>query len=135
PGEMAQLVRPIGARPGPVHLRLGREGEQPVHDPATVVELGRPTRARAGSDVLLLTAGGMLPVALEAARQLEPDGISTAVVSVHTLKPLDGDAICALAARFRVVVTCEEHTALGGLGGAVAEVRSEEHTSELQSRF
>jgi len=135
PIEVEQLMPQIVARPGPVYLRLGRAGEQPVHDPATVVELGRPTRARAGSDVLLLTAGGMLPVALEAARQLEPDGISTAVVSVHTLKPLDGDAICALAARFRVVVTCEEHTALGGLGGAVAEVLLEAGVTPTFRRF
>src|SRR2546422_9552689 len=66
-------------------------------------------RSRAGSNVLLLTAGGMLPVALEAADLLEDDELDAEVVSVHTLKPLDTEEICALAARFPVVVTCEEH--------------------------
>jgi len=122
PIEVEQLVPQIVERPGPVYLRLGRAGEQSVHDPATEVVLGRLTRARAGSDVLLLTTGGTLPVALEAARLLEPDGLQSEVVSVHTLKPLDGEAICRVAARFPIVITCEEHSALGGLGGAVAEV-------------
>jgi transketolase len=122
PVEVEQLLPQIVERPGPVYLRLGRAGEQPVHDPTTEIVLGRPARARSGSDVLLLTAGGMLPVALEAARLLENDGLQSEVVSVHTLKPLDGDAICGLAARCPVVVTCEEHSALGGLGGAIAEV-------------
>jgi transketolase len=122
PVEVEQLLPQIVEHSGPVYLRLGRAGEQPVHDPATEILLGRPARARAGSDVLLLTAGGMLPVALEAARLLETDRVQSEVVSVHTLKPLDGDAICSLAARFSVVITCEEHSALGGLGGAVSEV-------------
>ena len=135
PIEVEQLVPQIIDHPGPVYLRLGRAGEQPVHDPATEVVLGRPTRARAGGDVLLLTAGGMLPVALEAARLLERDGIRGEVVSVHTLKPLDGDAICSLAARFPVVITCEEHSALGGLGGAVSEVLLEAGIAPRFRRF
>ena len=122
PVEVEQLVPQIVEHAGPVYLRLGRAGEQPVHDPATEIELGRPARARSGSDVLLLTAGGMLPVALEAARLLEPDGVQSEVVSIHTVKPLDREAICTLAAGFPIVITCEEHSALGGLGGAVAEV-------------
>ena len=109
-------------KPGPVYLRLGRAGEKRIHDPTTEVILGKPTEARAGKDVLLLTTGGMLPVALEAAEMLEEDRIDAAVVSVHTLKPLDGETICNLASRFAAVITCEEHTVLGGLGGAVAEV-------------
>src|SRR6266516_1547959 len=135
PVEVEQLVPQIVARSGPVYLRLGRAGEKPVHDPGADVVLGRPTRARAGTDVLLLTVGGMLPVGLEAARLLEGDGLDAEVVSVHTLKPLDATGIGALAARFPVVVTCEEHGALGGLGGAVAEVLLEAGIAPTFRRF
>ena len=135
PSEVAQLVPQIVERPGPVYLRLGRAGEKVVHAPGVEVLLGHPTRARAGSDVLLLTVGGMLPVALEAAELLEDDGIDAEVVSVHTLKPLDAQQVCALAARFPVVVTCEEHSAIGGLGGAVAEVLLEAGIAPTFRRF
>src|SRR5207237_2830550 len=74
PIEVAQLVPQIVQRQGPVYLRLGRAGEQAMHAPGTEVKLGQLTRARAGTDVLLLTAGGMLPVEVEAAELLEDDG-------------------------------------------------------------
>ncbi|OLD92106.1 MAG: hypothetical protein AUG84_02180 [Chloroflexi bacterium 13_1_20CM_4_66_7] len=135
PIEVEQLVPQIVDQPGPVYLRLGRAGEKPLHARGVKVVLGHPTRARAGSDVLLLTAGGMLPVALEAAELLGDDGIDPEVVSVHTLKPLDAQQICALAARFPVVVTCEEHSAIGGLGGAVAEVLLEAGITPVFRRF
>jgi len=135
PVEVEQLVPQIVRRRGPVYLRLGRAGELPRHPPSVEVVLGTPTRARAGHDALLLTAGGMLPVALDAAALLEPLGISAEVVSVHTLKPLDAEAIIGLARRFPVVVTCEEHSAIGGLGGAVAEVLLEAGVAPAFRRF
>ena len=135
PVEVAQLVPQIVQRKGPVYLRLGRAGEKAMHAPGVEVKLGHLTQARAGSDVLLLTVGGMLPVALEAAELLADEGLDAEVVSVHTLKPLDGEQICALAARFPVVVTCEEHSAIGGLGGAVAEVLLEAGIGPSFRRF
>lgn len=135
PVEVEKLVPQIVVHEGPVYLRLGRAGEDPMHPPDTEVVLGHPTPARNGDDVLLLTTGGMLPVALEAADALERDGVSAAVVSVHTLKPLDGAAITQLAARYPVVVTCEEHSILGGLGGAVAEVLLEAGVAATFRRF
>jgi transketolase len=135
PVEVEKLVPQIFDKPGPVYLRLGRAGEKRIHDPSTEVILGKPTQARAGNDVLLLTTGGMLPVALEAAEMLENEEIDAAVWSVHTLKPLDHEVICDLASRFSAIVTCEEHTILGGLGGAVAEVLQEAGVSTTFRRF
>jgi transketolase len=135
PIEVAQLVPQIVERRGPVYFRLGRAGEKAVHSPGVKVVLGDPTRARVGSDALLLTTGGMLPVALEAAELLDEEGVDAEVVSVHTLKPLDIEQICALAGRFPVVVTCEEHSAIGGLGGAVAEVLLEAGIAPVFRRF
>ena len=85
--------------------------------------------------MLLLTTGGMLPVALDAAERLEHEALDVEVVSVHTLKPLDVERICALAGQFPVVVTCEEHSAIGGLGGAVAEVLLEAGIAPTFRRF
>jgi len=135
PVEVEKLLPQIIEQPGPVYFRLGRAGEKRIHDPTTEVILGQPTQARAGSDVLLLTTGGMLAVALEAAEMLESEEIDTAVWSVHTLKPLDSHVICDLASRFEAIITCEEHTILGGLGGAVAEVLQEARVSKIFRRF
>lgn len=135
PVEVEQLLPQIVDRPGPVYLRLGRAGEVKLLAPHVDVVLGRPTIVRSGTDVLLLTIGGMLPVALRAADALAEDGLDAQVVSVHTLCPLDDDGIAEQAARFPCVVTCEEHTISGGLGGAVAEVIAERGIATAFRRF
>ncbi len=135
PLEVEKLVPQIVEHRGPVYLRLGRAGEKPVHDPAVTVTLGQPTVTRPGTDVQLLAIGAMLPVALEAADLLANDGIEAEVVSVHTLKPLASETLCDMVSRFPIVVTCEEHTVLGGLGGAVAETLMEAGVSITFRRF
>lgn len=135
PIEVDKLVSQIADRPGPVYLRLGRAGERPVHDSAVEVVLGRPTLVTGGKDVLFLTTGGILGVAVEAAEALRMDGISTEVVSVHTLAPIDEEYIADRASRFPIVITCEEHTVVGGLGGAVAEILAECSISTKFRRF
>lgn len=135
PVEVEQLLPQIVAHEGPVYLRLGRAGETALHHPDVEIVLGRLAPVRPGSDALLFTTGGMLPVALEAAERLAGDGVSAAVVSAHTLKPLDADGIAELAARYSVVVACEEHQVTGGLGGAVAEVLAERGISPRFRRF
>ena len=135
PVEVEKLVPQIVARPGPVYLRLGRAGEPRLHETNVEVTLGRPTRARAGTDVLFLSTGGMLAVALEAARALAREAIEAEVVSVHTLSPLDRDGLCELATRFPLVITCEEHSVTGGLGGGVAEILMEAGISTAFRRF
>jgi transketolase len=135
PLEVEQLVPQLVEVPGPAYLRLGRAGERALHRPGTKIVLGHPAQARAGSDVLLLSTGGMLPVALEAADLLAAEGLSAEVTSVHTLKPLDRSGLCQLAARFPVVITCEEHQLEGGLGGAVAEALLEGGLAPRFQRF
>ena len=135
PIEVEELVPQLAKLDGPVYLRLGRAGEKPVHSAGTNVFLGQPTVAREGKDVLLLTVGGMLPVAMEAADGLAERGVAVQVVSVHTLSPLAVEPIAEMAASFPLVVTCEEHTVTGGLGGAVAEVLMEAGISPVFKRF
>lgn len=125
PVETKKLLPQIVAHDGPAYLRLGRAGESSIVSPEATVKLGEPTTVRLGSDLLLLTTGGMLPVAVGVADQLDREGVSVKVASVHTLSPIDGAAIRSVLGTIPVVITCEEHSIYGGLGGCIAEVIAE----------
>lgn len=83
---------------------------------------GRANVMKEGSDVCLIACGLMIPVALEAAKQLEAEGISAAVVNMHTIKPIDREIVLKMNSTCKAIVTVEEHSVIGGLGSAVAEV-------------
>jgi transketolase len=106
---------------GPVYLRLGKKGEPTVHDGPPPLVIGRGITVRQGSDVCLLGLGNMVAPSLEAAAMLETRGVSAMVVSMHTVKPLDEELLGDVLGRFAVVAVVEEHSRIGGLGGAVAE--------------
>ena len=110
---------------GPIYIRLGKGGDPILtpDDPPFVI--GKAIPIRPGADVLLLTTGVMLKLALDAAAELERGGVSTGVMHVPTVKPLDADAILAASALVRVMLTIEEHTVIGGFGSAVAELVAE----------
>jgi transketolase len=112
--------------PGPIYFRLGRGREKPVYDhPPADFAFGRAVTAREGHDAAILVTGLPLQAALEAAGTLAAeDGLSVRVIDMHTVKPLDTDAVLA-AASTGAVLTVEEHNILGGLGSAVAEVLAE----------
>ncbi len=124
PVEAAWTTRELAHLHGPCYLRLGKGGEPTVHDVAVKLEVGRAAQVRAGQDVTLITTGAVLPMALEAADALAGSGVSVGVLSMHTLWPIDRQAIIAAAGATHRVVTVEEH-AMGGLGSAVAEVLAE----------
>ncbi|HEY3396246.1 MAG TPA: transketolase C-terminal domain-containing protein [Armatimonadota bacterium] len=126
PVEARLALRAAAQQPGPVYLRLGKKGEPTVHAAPPEFALGRALVVRPGEDVCLLAAGNVLPLALEAAAVLAEAGVSTQVVSFHTVKPLDEALLAAAFARFRLVATVEEHSVLGGLGGSVAEWRADQ---------
>lgn len=127
PVEAALATRAILLQPGPVYLRLGKAGETRVHQHVEDFRIGRALRVRDGVDVTIFSTGGMLKTAVDAADLLRSDGISAGVVSMHTVRPLDEDALLDATRQGAVgrgegrLVTVEEHVAQGGLGGAVAE--------------
>lgn len=121
PTETSQAVRAAAAYEGPVFLRLSRLPVPIVTSSNHRFEIGRASKLREGADVTIIANGTMVCRALEAARLLEADDVSTAVVNMSTVRPLDNDAIIE-AAKQGPIVTIEEHTVFGGLGGAVAEV-------------
>lgn len=119
--EVRQALRAALAHPGPVYIRLGKKGEPVVHEQVPDFVIGKGIRVRAGSDACLLSTGTMVPLALQAADALADKGISVQVVSLHTVKPLDEDLLAEVFSSVALVATVEEHSVLGGLGGAVAE--------------
>ncbi len=126
PVETRLGLRAALERNGPVYIRLGKKGEPVVHQTEPEFTLGKGITVRKGTDVCLLSTGNILPVAVEAASRLEQHGVSAQVVSNHTVKPLDLELLAHAFANFSAVVTVEEHSVLGGLGGSVAEWLSEQ---------
>ena len=121
PAETAAALRAAAAYEGPVFLRTSRMPVPAVHPEGYEFRIGRAARLRAGRDVTLIANGTMVCRALEAAALLEADGVSAGVVNMSTVRPLDREAVIE-AASTGPIVTIEEHTVMGGLGGAVAEV-------------
>jgi len=122
PLETEQAVRAAAATRGPIFLRLSRMPVPVVHAADYRFEIGRAARLREGNDVTLIAAGTMVARALEAAELLAQDRVSARVLNMATVRPIDREAIIAAACETRGIVTVEEHTTFGGLGGAVAEV-------------
>ena len=118
---------------GPVYLRLGgRTEEPPVSDPEALFRPGRAVQLRPGNDIAVIACGALVEMALRASDVLGREGIGVRVINMHTIKPLDRDAILAAAAETRGIVTAEEHHLTGGLGGAVAELLAVEHPTRMR---
>ena len=111
---------------GPFYLRFGRAAVEVINDrPDYKFELGRAIKLREGNDVTIIATGIMVSMALEAAKALANEGIEARVLNIHTIKPIDAEAIVAAANDTGAIVTAEEHNIIGGLGSAVAEVLCE----------
>jgi len=130
PEESGRAVRAAVAVDAPVYVRLGALRRLEGYDAA--FEVGRAVTVRPGSDVTLIATGGRLAAALEAHANLAGRGVSARVVNMHTLKPIDRDAVLQAAEETGRIVTVEEHTISGGLGGAVAEVLAERGVGRLE---
>lgn len=123
--ETRAVVQALPALGGPVYLRLGRYPVPDLHPPDYVFELGQAAKLRSGDDVTLFAYGHMVAVAVEAAASLGRQGVQARVLNMASLKPLDGEAVMAAADACRLLVTIEEHSIIGGLGSAVAEILAE----------
>jgi transketolase len=126
PHEVRAALRAAIASNRPTYLRLGKKGEPVVHPQPPDFKIGKGIVLREGNDICLLSTGNILPEALGAAARLFTVGIEATVVSLHTVKPLDTELLQHVFSTCRLVVTVEEHSILGGLGGAVAEWLSEQ---------
>ena len=120
--EAAKWVPTIAEHDGPVYLRLSRAATVPVHDDDIEVEIGKGLTLRDGNDLTIVATGSMVGRSLLAAEQLAKEGIDPRVAEIHTVKPIDAELIQKAAEETGALVTAEEHSVVGGLGGAVAEV-------------
>lgn len=119
--EAGKWVPIVAEYEGPVYLRINRAATLPVHDEKLQLRIGKGLTLRGGSDVTLVGAGSMVGRSLLAAEELAKQGISARVLEMHTIKPLDVELVQQAAEETGAVVTAEEHSTVGGLGGAVAE--------------
>lgn len=127
PGQTYQAVEAVARYEGPAYLRLGRPKVPQVVPDGTPFEIGKAQVLREGKDLLFIATGIMVGAALDAAALMEKQGVNAAVLNVHTIKPLDEKLILQMAAEAGAIVTAEEHSIIGGLGGAVAELISENY--------
>lgn len=126
PSETRLAVRAAMSWEGPVYLRLGKKGEPAIHPSPPDFRIGRSITVRAGSDACILSTGSVMSLSLEAADLLLERGIAARVESFHTVKPLDAERLGEIHGRYAVMATVEEHSRIGGLGGAVAEWMSDQ---------
>ena len=125
--EAAQAVKAAIDFKGPVYMRFGRYAVPTVYGNDYKFEIGKGVEMRDGKDVTLVATGLTVHMALEAAEMLAEDNISARVINIHTIKPIDADILVKAARETGAVVTAEEHTVIGGLGSAVAEVLAESY--------
>jgi transketolase len=121
---LAKLLPQVAAWPGPVYLRMNRNDVPLLFDDTYSPTIGKAMTLRYGTDVVLIGTGLMVSRCLQAAEELAGEGISARVIDVHTIKPLDTEAIAEAAEQTGAVVTAEEASVIGGLGGAVTEALS-----------
>lgn len=131
--ETKAAIHAIAQLDGPVYVRLGRVAVPTVNDEASYkFEIGKGVTLKEGNDVTIVATGVMVSEALEAAKELETQGINARVINIHTIKPIDNEIIIKAAKETGAIVTAEEHNIIGGLGSAVAEVISENYPTLLK---
>ncbi len=117
-----ELIKQAVEMEGPAYIRLGRAGVPVVYDENTSIEIGKGITAKDGKDFTVIATGIMVNEALIAAEELKKEKISVRVIDIHTIKPIDKEIIIKAAQETKGIVTAEEHSVIGGLGSAVAEV-------------
>lgn len=122
--ELRQALRAALKLDTPVYIRIGKKGEPNIHKNLTNFEIGKSIIIKEGRDITLLCSGTIISEVLQASLILEEKGISVEVVSMHTIKPLDESYLLDASSKFKMLVTIEEHGKIGGLGGAIAEWKS-----------
>lgn len=120
--ETRQAVLFASRYKGPVYLRLGRSAVPDIFGDAYEFEHGKAVELATGRDVTIIATGIMVSPARRAADELIANGLSAGVLNIHTIKPIDKEAVIKAAQATGAIVTCEEHSIIGGLGSAVAEV-------------
>lgn len=129
--ETKQCIAKAAEHNGPVYIRLGRAKVPVIFDENYKFEIGKGVELKEGNDVTIIATGVMVDRALKASESLKEEGISARVINIPTIKPIDKDIIIKAAKETKGIVTVEEHSIIGGLGSAVAEVVGENHPTRV----
>lgn len=119
--EVKACLRGAIAHDGPVYIRIGKKNEPVIHNDVPEFSIGKSFTITQGNDICILSTGNILPEVLKAKQLLEKGGVSTEVVSMPSVKPLDIDRLTDIFTRFENVVSVEEHSLIGGFGSAIGE--------------
>ncbi len=125
--ETEKAVRLAAGEPGPFYIRVSREKTPQLTRKEDKFVLGKSCLLRSGKDTAIIAYGLMIPKALEAGEMLSKEGISARIINMASIKPIDEEAVLAAAEETGIIVTAEEHSVIGGLGSAVAELLSEKN--------
>jgi transketolase len=134
PQEAEKATLAVAQHPGPCYLRVGRAGEPKVHQHEIDFEIGRAIQVRDGEHLTFMSTGGMLQTAVQAAEILSQQGFTVRVLSMHSLKPFDSQAVLSAARETGAILTIEEHSITGGLGSAVAETLADASETRIPFR-
>ena len=129
--EAEEVIKYAAAHDGPVYIRLGRLAAEDIFDASYNYEYGKGVQLVAGDDVAIFATGLMTAEAKKAAETLKADGINARVIHIPTIKPIDRAIIEKAAKETKFIVTCEEHSVIGGLGSVVADVVTETHPTKV----
>ena len=130
--EIRAVLRYAMQHDGPVYVRVGRDEWPVVFDDTYRFELGKGVWVRHGSDVVIINSGLLLPYAIDAAERLRQEGLDVGVINMPSVKPIDAALIQDVARNVGAIVTTENHSILGGFGGAVAEVLVESYPVPME---
>lgn len=130
--EAEKAVYAAAKYQGPVYLRFGRMSVPQIFKEDYNFEIGKGVLLKEGKDLTIVATGIMVAAAMEAVKTLEEKGISAELINIHTIKPIDQELLVSSANKTKRVLTCEEHSVIGGLGSAVAEVLSEQAPCKMK---
>ena len=123
--ELRSVLRAALNDNAPSYIRIGKKGETTIFPHPPELKIGKSTIVKQGKDIALICSGTLMGEVMQAAQKLSEVGISAEVVSMHSVKPLDEDYLLSAQSRFKLIASIEEHGLIGGLGGAIAEWRSQ----------
>ena len=129
--ETDQIIKYAAEHVGPCYIRLGRLNATDIFGDDYKFEFGKGVQLSEGTDATIIATGLMTAMAKEAAESLQAEGINVRVIHIPTIKPIDRDIIAKAAAETKFILTCEEHSVIGGLGSVVASVTSETHPTKV----
>jgi transketolase len=130
--EARQAVEYAIQHKGPMYLRFSRQKLDDVNGADYKFQFGKGVTLKDGKDIAVFATGGLVGPALSAAKELEAEGLSVAVINIHTIKPLDEELVLQYARKTKKLMTMEDHSIIGGLGSAVAELLAEKHPTRLK---